>query len=143
MAGFFSFLSFPHSASWRRRRILTKKKNKIQYVAKFAADDQPDWNAARLVAVDELLPGSVKLVTLEAEVSRERVPLRKLDDLGLSACHFMKIDVEGMEVEALRGGANLVAQHRPTLYAENDRKERSAELISLLLSFLSMLGSME
>ena len=65
----------------------------------------------------------------------ERVPLRKLDDLGLSACHFMKIDVEGMEVEALRGGANLVAQHRPTLYAENDRKERSAELISLLLSW--------
>jgi len=47
-----------------------------QYVAKFAAEDQPDWNAARLVAVDELLPGSVRLVTLEAEVSRERVPLR-------------------------------------------------------------------
>lgn len=52
------------------------KKNPKQYVAKFAAADQPDWNAARLVAVDELLPGAVRLVTLEAEVSRERVPLR-------------------------------------------------------------------
>ena len=45
-------------------------------MAKFAADDQPDWNAAKLVAVDELLPGAVRLVTLEAEVSRERIPLR-------------------------------------------------------------------
>ena len=48
----------------------------FQYLAKFAADDQPDWNAAKLVAVDELLPGAVRLVTLEAEVSRERIPLR-------------------------------------------------------------------
>ena len=54
----------------------SQTKTTKQYVAKFAADDQPDWNAAKLVAVDELLPGSVRLVTLEAEVSRERVPLR-------------------------------------------------------------------
>ena len=40
-----------------------------------------------------------------------------------------------MEVEALRGAANTIAATRPVLYVENDRKERSAELITLLLSW--------
>lgn len=45
-------------------------------MAKFAADDAPDWNACKLLSSDEIVPGAVKLVTVEAEVSRERVPLR-------------------------------------------------------------------
>jgi FkbM family methyltransferase len=65
----------------------------------------------------------------------EVVPLRTLDSLGLAACHVLKLDLEGMEVEALRGAPTLVQQHRPAMYVENDRRERSAELISLLLSW--------
>ena len=65
----------------------------------------------------------------------EIVPLLTLDSLGLAACHVLKLDLEGMEVEALRGAASLVQQHRPAMYVENDRQERSAELISLLLSW--------
>lgn len=45
------------------------------YVAKFAADDAPDWNPATIVSNQPLIPG-VRLVTLEVEASRERVPLR-------------------------------------------------------------------
>ncbi len=45
------------------------------YLAKFAADDQPDWNPATYVSSRELAPG-VKEVVLNIEVSRERVPLR-------------------------------------------------------------------
>ena len=45
------------------------------YVAKFAADDAPDWNPAAILSNDPLIPG-VRLVRIEVEASRERVPLR-------------------------------------------------------------------
>lgn len=45
------------------------------YLAKWAADDQPDWNAATFVRSSQIAPG-VKEVVLEIEISRERVPIR-------------------------------------------------------------------
>lgn len=49
------------------------------------------------------------------------IPLRSIDtlrrELG-SAIGFIKIDVEGFEVEVLRGMAETVAQDAPTLYVE-------------------------
>jgi FkbM family methyltransferase len=65
----------------------------------------------------------------------EPVPLLVLDHLGLPACHAMKIDVEGMETEVLRGAAETVRRFRPILYVENDRRERSHELIALIASY--------
>jgi FkbM family methyltransferase len=74
-------------------------------------------------------------LSLRGATEGERVPLRTLDGLGLAACHFIKLDLEGMEFEALQGAAALVRQHRPVLYVENDRKERAAALIGLLRSW--------
>jgi hypothetical protein len=45
------------------------------YVAKFAADDAPDWNPAAILSNEPLIPG-VRLVAVRVEASRERVPLR-------------------------------------------------------------------
>lgn len=45
---------------------------------------------------------------------------------------FIKLDVEGMEAEVLRGAQHMIKKHRPILYVENDRSEKSAELIKLL-----------
>ncbi|MFH1019050.1 MAG: FkbM family methyltransferase [Pseudomonadota bacterium] len=59
----------------------------------------------------------------------ERVPLFPLDDLGLTACHFIKIDVEGMELDVLLGAQALIRACRPVLYVENDRQDKSAPLI--------------
>lgn len=59
----------------------------------------------------------------------ERVPVVTLDELGLGICHFIKIDVEGMELEVLLGAQTLIRTHRPVLYVENDRQEKSADLI--------------
>jgi len=61
--------------------------------------------------------------------------LRAIDDLGLAACHLLKLDIEGMEVEALRGAEQTVRAHRPLIYVENDRQERSEELVALLLAW--------
>jgi len=73
-------------------------------------------------------------VSLRNAQQGELVPLRRLDEMGLARCHVLKIDVEGMEVEVLRGAAGLIEEHRPAIYAENDRKERSKELLELIWS---------
>ena len=80
-------------------------------------------------------PNNFGGLSLHGTTRGEPVSLRTLDSLGLTACRFLKLDCEGMEAEALRGGANMIRALRPILYVENDRKERSAELIGLLLSW--------
>lgn len=51
------------------------KDRKSWYEAKFAADDQPDWQPATFVSSVEIGP-SIKQVTFDIESSRELVPLR-------------------------------------------------------------------
>ncbi len=63
----------------------------------------------------------------------EQVPLTTIDGLGLPACHLIKVDVEGMEAEVIRGATETIKTHWPALYVENDRQEKSADLIELLL----------
>jgi FkbM family methyltransferase len=64
--------------------------------------------------------------------SGESVPLITIDSLDLDDCQFIKLDVEGMEAEALLGAIATIRRFRPFLYVENDRQTRSAELISLI-----------
>ncbi len=85
--------------------------------------------------LDPNRPNNFGGLSLLGNNAGERVPLRTIDEYALQTCHLMKLDLEGMEVEALRGAANTIAATRPVLYVENDRKERSAELITLLLSW--------
>ena len=59
-------------------------------------------------------------------------PLRVIDRLPLKACHFIKIDVEGMERAVLNGAREVIRRHRPLLYVENDRPRHSRALLSLL-----------
>jgi Methyltransferase FkbM domain len=42
--------------------------------------------------------------------------------------------VEGMELAVLRGAEQTIKKFRPVLYVENDRAEKSAELIQYLQS---------
>ncbi len=65
----------------------------------------------------------------------EPVDIIPVDALGLQRCHLMKIDVEGMEGEVLAGATSTIARFRPVLYVENDRREKSAQLIDQLHSF--------
>jgi FkbM family methyltransferase len=65
----------------------------------------------------------------------ETVPLVTIDSMNLSDCQFIKLDIEGMETEALRGAFTTIKSFRPILYVENDRRDRSAELIGLLYQY--------
>lgn len=62
----------------------------------------------------------------------EPVPVVPLDELHLPRCDFFKIDVEGMELEVLRGAVETIRRCRPLLYVENDRPEQSPALIRFL-----------
>ena len=60
----------------------------------------------------------------------------RLDDfIQPSHCKLIKIDVEGMESDVLKGAAGLIEKFRPTLYVENDRPEKSEELIETIQGF--------
>ncbi len=73
-------------------------------------------------------------ISLGTDGASERVDIIPVDALGLERCHFMKIDVEGMEGEVVAGATSTIARLRPPLYIENDRREKSAALIEQLLS---------
>jgi FkbM family methyltransferase len=64
---------------------------------------------------------------------KRTVPILRLDDVyEHSACKLIKIDVEGMEADVLRGAARVIRAFRPILYVENEFVERSPELIAVL-----------
>jgi len=74
-------------------------------------------------------------VSLQGVTFGEIVPLITLDSLDLPACQFLKVDVEGMEVEVLKGSTQLIETHRPIMYLENDRLEHSEELLTMVARF--------
>jgi FkbM family methyltransferase len=75
-------------------------------------------------------------VSLVGSHSGARVTCLTLDQyLTLPKVDLIKIDVEGMEAEVLRGGERLLKQFKPVLYVENDRLEKSEALTRLIASF--------
>lgn len=56
------------------------------------------------------------------------VPVITLDSLELERVDLVKLDIEGMESEALRGGRATLERHRPILHVEANRPGARAEL---------------
>ena len=77
--------------------------------------------------------GGVELSNSETANS-EGVEIVTLDEmLRDSPCALIKIDVEGMEEDVIRGGIDIINKNSPIIYVENDRPEKSKSLIALLL----------
>jgi FkbM family methyltransferase len=51
----------------------------------------------------------------------EAIKLMCLDELNLDRLDFIKLDVEGYELRALRGGEGLIDTHRPKMWIEINR----------------------
>ena len=72
---------------------------------------------------------------LQSDAKGEDVVQVRLDDaLELEHLELLKIDVEGMEAEVIKGASSLIQKHKPLIYCENDRQEKSQALIELLWS---------
>ncbi len=57
-------------------------------------------------------------ISLTSDVGSDRVNLISIDSLNLDRCNLIKIDVEGMEFEVLKGAFSTIEQHQPSLYFE-------------------------
>lgn len=67
--------------------------------------------------------------------SGDMVSCVRLDDcVRTNKCRLLKVDVEGMELEVLKGAQKLVEQYKPVLYVENDREDKSEALIEYILN---------
>ncbi|MEY4767517.1 MAG: hypothetical protein RL637_156 [Pseudomonadota bacterium] len=65
----------------------------------------------------------------------QKVQIVSLDEfLTLPALKLLKIDVEGMEHSVISGAKQLITLHKPFLYVENDRLDKSQALIELIFS---------
>jgi len=90
-------------------------------------------------------PGEVTIARLNMRVEQnfggysitpgqqgDTVPLRTVDSFGLPACHLIKIDVEGMEADVIRGASETLRRCGPMVFCENETSDKSPELIQLL-----------
>jgi hypothetical protein len=94
--------------------------------------------------------GSVEPKTVEqllqspAGIQKEEIQVTTLDmelAAGLPAPGFIKIDIEGWEIEALRGARATIMGYRPALFLEmhgetwNEKKRKVAEIVACLNEF--------
>jgi FkbM family methyltransferase len=86
--------------------------------------------------VDPTREGNFGALALGGEQKGVPVPCFILDRyLKLPRINLIKIDVEGMEEQVLRGGQQVLQKFKPMLYVENDRVESSEALIRFIAGF--------
>ena len=76
--------------------------------------------------------GGISLDDVGLTVSEE-VPMRTVDSFDLDRLHLLKLDVEGFEEQVLSGAEATLNKHRPVVFVENDRQQKSPALIQQLL----------
>ena len=83
----------------------------------------------RVPVLDPRQPDNFGGVALPGQAKGDQITVMRADSFDLPRCRLIKVDVEGMELEVLRGASRLIERHHPLLYVENDRPARAAELI--------------
>lgn len=83
----------------------------------------------RLLTLDPRKQNNFGGVALRDDNRGEPLPVIRLDSINLRSCRLIKVDVEGMELPVLRGAEQLIRQFQPALYVENDRADRSRDLV--------------
>jgi FkbM family methyltransferase len=76
-----------------------------------------------------LTPGNCPDTDVHAEVMGH---VRTLDSYGIVDVDFMKIDVEGHEIELLKGARDTLARYRPRILAEAKNLQPVADLLAPL-----------
>lgn len=106
-----------HQRIIRRNAELNSLERRIAVIPYGASDH----DGRSKLAVDPLRPGTASADPEIAETihgERFEIELRAIDGLGLPAPNFVKLDVEGMELPALRGMERTLRAHHPRLAIE-------------------------
>lgn len=74
-----------------------------------------------LPSLDLHRPANIGALSLVGATGQERVAVRPLDDLALTAVSLIKVDAEGMDWAVLAGGAQTISRCRPAVYVEANR----------------------
>ena len=90
---------------------------------------------AKVPLLDPNAPQNFGVINIESFDAGEPVKLMPLDDLKLSKCNLIKIDVEGMETKVLDGAKDTIEKHKPIIFTENNRTEGSEELLNALVEY--------
>jgi len=77
--------------------------------------------------------GTLSLIG-EASKTQGTIEIIRIDDLDLPRLDFLKIDVEGMELDVLEGGSKTIMQGRPWCWVEYHKIDRK----KLILFFSKM-----
>jgi FkbM family methyltransferase len=68
------------------------------------------------------------------------VEVRTLDSFGFTEVEFIKIDVEGHELEVLMGATSTIERNRPTLLVEIEERHRPLGGAAEVFDFIERLG---
>ena len=72
------------------------------------------------------------------DAAATEVEMKRLDDLDIANCSFIKIDVEGHEEAVLDGAAALIASQRPVLMIELDESLNKGALARLATRYAAL-----
>lgn len=86
--------------------------------------------ALTIPPLDLSKPQNVGGLTAKGHAYGETVRTIAVDDLRLDGVTLLKLDLEGMERDALAGAAETIRICQPMLYVENDREEHREALIA-------------
>jgi FkbM family methyltransferase len=100
------------------------------YCWNMALGDEP--GDIGITALDPTQPTNFGGISAGDCAGGERVAVTTIDNFELPRCDFIKIDVEGMEEQVLRGAERTIRRLRPLLYVECDRSDREASLLRYL-----------
>ncbi len=83
--------------------------------------------------------GAESFATDRGDVQSDRavvttLPIITLDELKIQRCDLIKIDVEGMELEVLKGALNILDTFNPILYFEQNDDRNFAAIYEILKS---------
>ncbi len=111
-----------------RLKRLFAGKAEVIWTALSSAEGEAELRRPAITGLATIEPGNV---LSEGDIQTFKVPMTTLDALDLSDVGFIKIDVEGHELEVLKGAQALLRRDRPTLLIEAEERHRNNAVRSL------------